>query len=77
MRPDALVLGSAGASATVGRVEVVGADAHVHLSLAGGGQVVARVPVSARPRPGDRVRVTVSPSDIHVFDAHTGARVER
>ena len=77
VRPDALVLGSQGVPATVGRVEVVGADAHVHLSLADGGQVVARVPVAARPRPGDRVRVTVSPSDVHVFDKHTGARVQR
>ena len=77
VRPDALVLGPYGVPAVVDRVELVGPDAHVHLSLAGGEQVVARVAVADRPAPGDRTRVTVSLAALHLFDRDTGARVER
>jgi len=75
VRPDGLILGGSGTLATVGRVEVAGADAFVHLDAAGE-DLVARVPLAGRPATGDRVRVSVAPGALHVFDAGTGTRVE-
>jgi multiple sugar transport system ATP-binding protein len=60
----------------VTRVDVVGADAHIHLRM-GDDELVARVPSGQRPRPGDTVRVSVSERDVHLFDAQTGSRLPR
>jgi ABC-type sugar transport system ATPase subunit len=76
IRPDAVVLGAQGQAAAVTRVDVVGADAHVHLRV-GDDELVARVPSGQRPRPGDTVRVSVSERDVHLFDAQTGSRLPR
>ena len=54
-------------------VEVAGGDAFVHLA----GGLVARVAADGRPREGDEVRLGVRPEDVHLFDATTGARVDR
>jgi len=75
VRPDAVVLGASGTPATVGRVEVAGADAFVRLDVSGE-DLVARVPLAGRPASGDRVRVSLAPGAVHVFDAASGQRVE-
>jgi len=84
VRPEALRLGAVGTEDTedtdgvladVGQVDVIGADAHVHLRV-GEESVRARVPADARPSTGKRAWVTVRPADLHVFDAGTGRRVE-
>ncbi len=74
IRPDAVILGAHGVAATVARVDVVGADAHVHMRL-GNDELVARVPTGRRPRPGENLRVSVGDNDVHQFDAGTGARL--
>jgi ABC-type sugar transport system ATPase subunit len=75
IRPDAVRLVSDdGLMAEVVLVEVVGADAVVHL-VVGGQELVARVPAERRPRPGDTVRIEVRREDVHLFDARTGERV--
>jgi ABC-type sugar transport system ATPase subunit len=74
IRPDAVVLGAHGHAAAVTGVDVVGADAHVHLRV-GDDDVVARVPSAQRPRPGENLRVSVSERDVHHFDARTGTRL--
>ncbi|MBG0568831.1 ABC transporter ATP-binding protein [Actinoplanes aureus] len=75
-RPEAVRLDptGSGAPATVERVDVVGEDAHAYLRLADH-LIVARVPASARPAPGDPAEVAVRWADVHVFDAGTGQRV--
>jgi ABC-type sugar transport system ATPase subunit len=74
-RPEAVVLGHAGDPlGTVSRVDVVGEDSYVYLSVSGH-SVVARVPTDARPRLGAAIRVGVRRNDIHLFDAETGRRV--
>jgi len=77
-RPEAVVLGAldTGVTAVVERVDVVGEDAYAYLR-AGTLPVVARVPASTRPAPGDKVDLTVRWTDQHVFDAATGRRVTR
>ncbi len=74
VRPDAVLLGTAGLPATVRRVELVGADAYVHVQV-DGDDLVARVPAADSPRSGDLVHVHVDPRALHAFDAVTGARV--
>ena len=74
-RPEAVVLGQATACrALVERVDVVGEDAYAYVRVAGSA-VVARVPATARPRPGDEVHVAVQWRDTHLFDAGTGRRL--
>ena len=60
---------------TVHRVELVGEDAYIHLSL-DGHAVLARVPSADRPKPGSTVTIAVRPGDVHLFDGPTGHRVE-
>jgi len=74
-RPAAVVLGATGPEVTVDRVELVGEDAYVHLSL-DGHAVLARVPSADRPKPGSTVTIAVRPRDVHLFDGTTGRRVE-
>ncbi len=80
VRPDALTLAvtrrSFGTPATVEQVELVGADAHVHLQM-DGHRVVARVPAAARPAVGERCGVSAAPEHLHVFDRASGRRVQR
>jgi ABC-type sugar transport system ATPase subunit len=71
-RPHAVV--GDGGSAVVDVVEQLGWEALVHASL-GGLHLTVRVESADAPRPGDRVRVTVDPGQLHAFD-QAGARVE-
>jgi ABC-type sugar transport system ATPase subunit len=70
-RPGAVV--GDGAQAVVEVVEHLGWEALVHLAI-DTHRITARVEASQAPRPGDRLRVTVS-GELHVFDA-TGARLK-
>jgi len=74
IRPDAVILGDHGMAASVARVDIIGADAHVHLRV-GNDELVARVPTGRRPQPGENLRVSVSDHDVHQFDASTGVRL--
>jgi len=58
----------------VERVEVIGEDAHAYLRV-DGHPVVARVAAADRPKPGDRVGVSVRWMASHCFDRATGRRV--
>jgi len=75
IRPEGVHLADDGAPAYVRLVEPAGSEAYVHLEL-GDEEVVARVAADERPPPGATVRVTVSPRDIHLFDAESGVRLE-
>lgn len=70
VRPEAVVLGGEGAAGLVERVDVVGEDAYVYVRV-GQHLICARVP--SRDKPSGPV--TVSVSDVHLFDAATGRRV--
>jgi multiple sugar transport system ATP-binding protein len=57
-------------------VEELGADALLHVRLAGeGGTVVARTEGRKSPAPGQRVTLRVQPDDIFAFHPVTGARL--
>jgi hypothetical protein len=75
IRPEDLRIGEIGVPAVVRRVEVTGADAYLHLHVAGGSPVVVRHPAATRPDSGAELRVSAAPESWHVFDAETGARI--
>lgn len=71
-RPEAVMLGQEGdPPGTVTRVDVVGEDSYVYLSV-GDQPVVARMPTAQRPSPGESLPVGVRA--VHIFDAATGRR---
>ncbi len=75
VRPDVLrLVADGGVKAEVVLVEVVGADAVVHMR-AGRHELVARVSAEGRPRAGETVRIEARPEDLHLFDAQSGKRV--
>ena len=75
MRPDAvLIVPAGGVVAEVALVEVVGADAVLHLR-AGEHELVARVAAEGRPRVGEILQIDVRREDVHLFHAGTGERV--
>jgi multiple sugar transport system ATP-binding protein len=76
--------GGAGAGAGTGAaeltgevllVEELGADALLHVRLAGGDPVVARAEGRKPPAPGVRVTFRVDPADVFAFHPVTGARL--
>jgi ABC-type sugar transport system ATPase subunit len=75
-RAEAVTLGD-GNAAVVERVEVVGEDAYVYATLAGGQPIVARVPSSRRPARGETVRAGVRWTDVHLFHTASGQRYSR
>jgi multiple sugar transport system ATP-binding protein len=72
VRPEHVVLDSAGVPARVELVEVTGGDAYLHLDRG----LVARTAADGRPREGDEVRVSVRRETAHLFDATSGERTE-
>ena len=74
MRPEAVRLAANGVPAAVAVVEVVGADAFVHVEL-GGERLVVRVAADSRPAPGAAVGIAVDRADVYLFDPVTGGRV--
>ena len=68
----------AGAAELTGEVllvEELGADALLHVRLAGGDPVVARAEGRKPPGPGARVTFRVDPADVFAFHPVTGARL--
>ena len=74
-RPEAVRLTASGGDAdgTVGRVDVVGADAYAYLDV-GNQQIVARVAAADRPAVGASLGMSIEWSAGHVFDAASGQR---
>jgi ABC-type sugar transport system ATPase subunit len=56
-------------------VETLGSDVYVH-GTAVGETIVARLPGNVQVSPGERVSLTVAPSEVHLFDRETGERLE-
>jgi multiple sugar transport system ATP-binding protein len=78
IRPEHLHLadGTGEVTGEVMLVEELGADALLHVRLAGSGsQVVARAEGRKPPAPGQEVAFHVQPEDVFVFDPVTGARI--
>jgi multiple sugar transport system ATP-binding protein len=78
IRPEHLHLanGSGELSGEVMLVEELGADALLHVRLAGeSSQVVARAEGRKPPAPGQQVTFNVQPEDVFGFDPSTGARL--
>jgi multiple sugar transport system ATP-binding protein len=78
--PDTVGHDGAGAGAAeltgdVLLVEELGADALLHVRLAGGDPVVARAEGRKPPAPGVRVTFRVDPADVFAFHPVTGARL--
>jgi multiple sugar transport system ATP-binding protein len=78
--PDTAAQDGAGAGAAeltgeVLLVEELGADALLHVRLAGGDPVVARAEGRKPPAPGVRVTFRVDPADVFAFHPVTGARL--
>ena len=82
--PDTAGQDGAGAGAGAGAaeltgevllVEELGADALLHVRLAGGDPVVARAEGRKPPAPGVRVTFRVDPADVFAFHPVTGARL--
>jgi multiple sugar transport system ATP-binding protein len=67
--------GSATLAASVETVEPLGEQMDVHVTLAGGQRITARVPIDMNILPGMATHVEVDMDRAHVFDA-AGARVE-
>jgi multiple sugar transport system ATP-binding protein len=78
IRPEHLHLsnGSGELAGEVMLVEELGADALLHVRLAGGGDpVVARAEGRQPPAPGQKVTFHVRPDDVFAFHPQTGARL--
>jgi multiple sugar transport system ATP-binding protein len=77
IRPEHLHLADAGEiKGEVMLVEELGADALLHVRLAGDGhQVVARAEGRKPPAPGQEVTFHVQPDDVFAFNPATGARL--
>ena len=78
IRPEHLHLanGSGELAGEVMLVEELGADALLHVRLAGGGvPVVARAEGRRPPAPGQEVTFHVQPEDVFAFHPKTGARL--
>ena len=75
VRPEHLLAigadGGAGFEATVDVVEPIGSEVHVNLAF-GNEALIARLPPGDPPQPGARLRLTVAPGALHVFDPRDG-----
>ena len=77
IRPEHLQLAASPAGAlpmTVDLVEALGADTLAYGQV-GDDQIVARLPHDVPVKLGDRINLSFSGSDIHLFDPATGARL--
>ncbi|CUH81165.1 sn-glycerol-3-phosphate import ATP-binding protein UgpC [Tritonibacter multivorans] len=76
IRPEVLSLCDTGPlAAVVKAVEFLGADTLLELST-GAHAFLAKLPGARRFAPGDALRLSARPEDIHLFDTNTAARVE-
>jgi multiple sugar transport system ATP-binding protein len=76
IRPETLDVGegAAGLSGIVDVVEPTGPDTMVIVSV-GGQLITARLGPKARPKPGDRLDLSVDTAAINLFDPVTGNRI--
>ena len=79
IRPEHMhVSATSSFAVAVDLVEALGADTLVHGRLGdAGGLLTLRLPGNARVVAGDRLPVGISPDDVHVFDAESGARLSQ
>ncbi|MGH2406680.1 MAG: ABC transporter ATP-binding protein [Candidatus Limnocylindrales bacterium] len=77
VRPEHVQVGQGDLNATVMLTEPLGRDFLVHLEV-GPSSIRALVPAAegAPLKTGEGVAIRVEPSDLHLFDAETGRRVE-
>ncbi|TPE53477.1 sn-glycerol-3-phosphate ABC transporter ATP-binding protein UgpC [Amaricoccus solimangrovi] len=77
IRPEDLTVAPEGEGLplTIRAVELLGADAYAHGEIAGGGEMVVRVPGKKALSPGARVGVLPAPGLAHFFDPATGRRL--
>ena len=75
VRPEHVRVGADGVPGVVRLVEPVGSEAYLQVDVHGT-IVVVRVDAASRPAAGDTVRLSVRREDVHLFDLHTGRRVE-
>jgi multiple sugar transport system ATP-binding protein len=77
IRPESMALSQEdGLAVEVRLVEVLGADAFAHGTLAGGaGNVVVRCDGRTHPSIGETVRAAVNHAEVHVFHPDTGERI--
>ena len=77
VRPEHFTVDGAAAplAVTVELAEMLGADTIVHGRLGDGTLLQARLPGSARARPGDRLPLAVESQHLHLFDRETGKRI--
>ena len=76
VRPELLRLAEAGLAASVLHAEYLGADTVVACTVGDGARLLARLPGRVAIPDGATVRFAVDPSDLHLFDAVTGRRLE-
>ncbi|MCU1380367.1 MAG: carbohydrate transporter ATP-binding protein family [Acidimicrobiales bacterium] len=75
IRPEHLMIGTAGISAIVRVVESLGHERHV-LCEADGHRLIVRCPAHGdAPVEGDAVHLSARPEHLHLFDASSGQRV--
>ena len=67
--------GVAPLTVTVELAEMLGADTIVHGRLDDGTLLLARLPGTARAKPGERLPLAVDPARLHVFDRESGKRI--
>jgi sn-glycerol 3-phosphate transport system ATP-binding protein len=78
MRPEHITLAQEETGAfqmPVELVEVLGADTLVHGPLAGENQITIRLPGSFKVSRGDRLKLTIRPENLHIFDIESGMRL--
>jgi multiple sugar transport system ATP-binding protein len=73
LRPESLTIGASGFSATVTRVEYLGAGAIVHSQLRNGDVVIARASAGVNVKVGDKIRL--KPEGPALFFDEAGERV--
>jgi sn-glycerol 3-phosphate transport system ATP-binding protein len=78
LRPEHLVADPKGPLAlSIELVENLGADALLYGRIPGGAALVARADGAAPYKPGETLRLDVSPRHVHLFDAESGKRIDR
>jgi multiple sugar transport system ATP-binding protein len=78
VRPESMTISTheSGLEIDVRLVEVLGADAFAHGTIAGAeGTVVVRCDGRAYPSNGETIRAAINDSEVHVFDPESGERI--
>jgi len=76
IRPEHLARGEGGLTLEVDLIEPLGSETLVHGHLPGGPADTLVLKLPGHPPLGERLAVTVPPTQMHVFDAGSGSRLE-